>query len=102
MWEVKLVHGLWYTGSHLIVPCTGNIQENLFQFAHDSLRHFRTEKSYASLWDSPNMHKNLETSYFLGVMFVLKCRLKAQVLDQSSKDEDESLDSDSRDTGYPR
>ena len=63
---VQLINGLWYIGDHLVIPCTGNICENLFRLAHDTLRHFGADKSYAMLRDTyywPNMRADLEKSY---------------------------------------
>jgi hypothetical protein len=59
-------NSLWYIGDHLLIPCIGNLRENLFQLAHDCLGHFRADKSYASLRDTyywPNMHRDLEQAY---------------------------------------
>jgi hypothetical protein len=33
----KCINGLWYIGDRLLIPCTGDICENLFYLAHDSL-----------------------------------------------------------------
>ena len=46
---IKVTDGLIYIRSRLVVPWVGTIQEDLFQAAHDSLGHFRAEKSYANL-----------------------------------------------------
>jgi RNase H-like domain found in reverse transcriptase/Integrase zinc binding domain len=59
-------NGLWYISSRLVIPHYGNIRENLFQLAHDSLGHFGADKSYGSLRDAyywPNMRWDLEKSY---------------------------------------
>jgi RNase H-like domain found in reverse transcriptase/Integrase zinc binding domain len=58
--------GLWYVGGHLLVPQVPNVCESLFRLAHDSLGHFRADKSYATLRTTyywPNMHQDLEQSY---------------------------------------
>jgi hypothetical protein len=65
------VSGLWYAGSQLIIPCTGDIWEQLFHLAHDTLGHFGSDKSYASLQDMyywPNMRRDLEEAYILACM----------------------------------
>jgi hypothetical protein len=57
---------LYYVGSHLVIPHYGNLQEQLFCLAHDSMGHFGFEKSYGPLWESyywPNMCKDLEDAY---------------------------------------
>ena len=54
----RLVNDLWYIGNRLLIPRVTDICKNLFKLAHDSLRHFGADKSYASLRDSydwPNM-----------------------------------------------
>lgn len=53
-----LINGLWYIGNRLVIPRTGDLCENLFCLAHDTLGHFGADKSYANLWDAyhwPNM-----------------------------------------------
>jgi hypothetical protein len=58
----KHANGLWYIGDCLLIPCIGDIHENLFHLAHDSLGHFGADKSYAVLCDTfywPNMRHNL-------------------------------------------
>lgn len=40
----KLNNGLLFVGSHLMVPKYKNLHEQLFQLAHDNLRHFGGEK----------------------------------------------------------
>ena len=53
-----LINGLWYIGNRLVTPRTGDLCENLFCLAHDTLGHFGADKSYANLWDAyhwPNM-----------------------------------------------
>ena len=47
--SAKFVNGLWYVGSCLLIPRVGNICEQLYQLAHDTLGHFRSDKSYATL-----------------------------------------------------
>lgn len=69
MCDIQNINGLWYIRSHLIIPRTGTTQENLFHPAHNTLGHFRSEKSYASLRDCyywPNIRKDLESSYIPG------------------------------------
>ena len=46
---IKVIDGLVYIGSRLIIPRVGTIREDLFRMAHDNLGHFGAEKSYASL-----------------------------------------------------
>jgi hypothetical protein len=58
-------NGLWYIGDQLLIPCIGNICEELFHLAHDTSGHFSVDKSYAMLCDAyywPNMSHNLETT----------------------------------------
>jgi len=58
--------GLYYVGSCLVIPRYGNLQEQLFRLAHDSMGHFGFEKLYGSLRESyywPNMRKDLENAY---------------------------------------
>ena len=65
----KVVDGLIYIGSRLVIPQTGMIQEELFRLVHDSLGHFRAEKSYANLWSAyywPRMRAKLEGAYMPG------------------------------------
>jgi hypothetical protein len=62
----KCINGLWYVGSCLLIPRTGEICENLFRLTHDSLGHFGANKSYAVLCDAyywPNMQRDLEKGY---------------------------------------
>jgi len=62
----KCVNGLWYIGDCLLIPHLGDIRENLFRLAHDTLGHFGADKSYAVLHDAyywPNMHRDLEKAY---------------------------------------
>ncbi len=64
--NVREVNGLWYIGDRLLIPRTGNIREQLFRLAHDSLGHFGADKAYGSLRDAyywPNMRRDLELSY---------------------------------------
>lgn len=61
-------NGLWYAGSRLIIPRSGDVREQLFRLAHDTLGHFGADKSYAALQDAyywPNMRRDLERSYIL-------------------------------------
>ncbi len=56
--NVQEVNNLWYISDCLLIPHAGNIQEELFQLAHDCLSHFGSDKAYAALCDSyywPNM-----------------------------------------------
>jgi hypothetical protein len=53
----------------MVIPKYKNLCEHLFQLAHDNLRHFGAEKSYANLRDNfywPNMRKDLTNGYVLG------------------------------------
>jgi len=62
----KCVNGLWYIADRLLIPRIGDIHENLFRLAHDSLGHFGADKSYAILRDAyywPNMRRDLEKAY---------------------------------------
>ena len=70
MGDIQLINDLWYIGSQLIILQSGDIQENLFRLAHNSLGHFGMEKLYITLRDCywPNMRKDLETSYILGCL----------------------------------
>ena len=66
---IKIADGLIYIGSRLVVPQVGTICEDLFQMAHDSLRHFGAEKSYANLRSAyywPRMRTELEGAYVPG------------------------------------
>lgn len=57
---------LLYMGSRLIIPRHGDLREQLYRLAHDTLGHFGMDKSYAVLSDSyfwPNMRRDLEKSY---------------------------------------
>ena len=42
---VQLINGLWYVGNCLVVPCVGDLCENLYHLAHDPLGHFGADKS---------------------------------------------------------
>ena len=60
------INNLWYVGNRLLIPRVGELQENLFHLAHDTLRHFGADKAYAVLCDSYywlNMRCDLEKSY---------------------------------------
>ena len=66
---IKVVDGLIYIGSRLVVPRVGTIREDLFKAAHDNLGHFGAEKSYASLRTAyywPRMRSELEGAYIPG------------------------------------
>jgi hypothetical protein len=43
---------LWYISNRLLIPQVSNLRENLFRLAHDALRHFGADKSYASLQEN--------------------------------------------------
>jgi hypothetical protein len=63
---LKNINGLWYVGNRLLVPKVTDVWESLFRLTHDSLSHFKTDKSYASLRDSyywPGMRCDLEQAY---------------------------------------
>ena len=62
----QLINNLWYIGDCLMIPRTGDVHENLFHLAHDTLGHFSADKSYANLHDAyywPNMWTDLEKLY---------------------------------------
>ena len=66
---IKVVDGLIYIGSRLVVPRVGTVREDLFRAAHDSLGHFGAEKSYGSLRSAyywPRMRTELEEAYVPG------------------------------------
>ena len=42
---VKVIDGLIYIGSRLVIPRVGSIRERLFQMAHDALGHFGADKT---------------------------------------------------------
>jgi hypothetical protein len=67
---IKIIDGLIYIGSRLVVPRVGTIQEDLFRAAHDSLGHFGFDKSYATL----------RSTYYWPKM---RAVLRTQVLDTS-------------------
>ena len=49
-----------------MIPRTGDVCENLFCLAHDTLGHFGADKSYTNLCDAyywPNMRMDLEKLY---------------------------------------
>jgi hypothetical protein len=56
-------NGLWYINDRLLIPHITDVREQLFRLANNSLGHFGADKSYCSLQDWPNMHRNLEESY---------------------------------------
>jgi len=63
---ISEANGLWYVGSRLLIPRTGDLREQLFRIAHDSMGHFGADKSYALLRDDyywPNMRRDLEDAY---------------------------------------
>ena len=65
----KVVDGLVFIESRLVVPRVGTIREDLFRAAHDSLGHFGAEKSYANLRSAyywPRMRTELEEAYVPG------------------------------------
>ena len=62
------INNLWCIGNCLLIPRVGELQENLFHLAHDTLGHFGADKAYAVLHNSyywPNMRCDLEKSYIL-------------------------------------
>jgi len=66
---IKVVDGLIYIGSRLVVPRVGSIREQLFQMAHDALGHFGADKTYATLQSAyywPRMRTELEGAYIPG------------------------------------
>ena len=66
---IKLVDGLIYISTRLMVPWVGTLWEDLFQAAYDSLGHFGVEKSYANLCSAyywPKMRTELEQAYVPG------------------------------------
>jgi hypothetical protein len=66
----KCVNRLWYIGDRLLIPRIGDIRENLFRLAHDTLGHFGADKSYAILCDAyywPNMRCDWKKPIFLHV-----------------------------------
>ena len=66
---IKLVDGLIYISTRLVVPRVGTLREDLFQAVHDSLGHFGVEKSYANLRSAyywPKMRTELEQAYIPG------------------------------------
>ena len=67
--SVKVIDGLIYISSRLVIPRVGTIREDLFRMAHDSLGHFGAEKSYANLRSAyywPRMRAELEDAYVPG------------------------------------
>ena len=66
MLGARLINDLWYIGDRLVIPRTGDVCENLFRLAHDTLGHFGADKSYANLHNAyywPNMRMDLEKLY---------------------------------------
>ena len=62
----KLVNGLWYLRTRLLIPRVGNIWEQLYHLAHETLGHFGSDKLYVNLKDDyywPNMRRDLESMY---------------------------------------
>jgi hypothetical protein len=58
--------GLLYLNERLVIPRKAHLRETIFRLAHDSLGHFGTDKSYATIRESyywPNMRRDLEESY---------------------------------------
>jgi hypothetical protein len=69
--NIKLKNGLLFIGTRLIIPKYNNIQESLYQLAHDHLGHFGGKKSYASLKEEfywPNMRKDLLSAFIPGCL----------------------------------
>jgi hypothetical protein len=63
---ISTSNGLWYISDRLLIPRCGTLREDLFRLAHNTLGHFGTDKSYATLRDTyywPNMRRNLEKAY---------------------------------------
>lgn len=44
MKDITKINGLWYVAGRLVIPGGGNLRENLFWMAHDTLGHFGTDK----------------------------------------------------------
>ena len=66
MLSIQKQGDLLFIGECLVVPSSGNICESLFWLAHNSLGHFRFEKSYGALCNSYywlTMQKDLEAMY---------------------------------------
>ena len=62
----KLVNGLWYVGSRLLIPRVGDVWEQLFCLSHDTLGHFRAYNSYVTLRNAYywlNMRRDLGKAY---------------------------------------
>ncbi|PSR82057.1 hypothetical protein PHLCEN_2v6127 [Hermanssonia centrifuga] len=58
--------GLLHIGDRLVIPRVPKLREDVFALAHNALRHWGNEKSYAAIRASyywPNMRKELETLY---------------------------------------
>ena len=47
-----LINDLWHIGVCFVIPRTGEIHKNLFSLIHDTLEHFRVNKSYTNLQDA--------------------------------------------------
>lgn len=63
---VELVNGLWYIGTWLLILRVGDMWEQLYHLVHDTLGHFGSDKSYATLKDNyyrSNMWCDLEKAY---------------------------------------
>ena len=59
-------NNLLYVGHRLLIPNIPQIQELLYNLAHDTLGHFGFDKSYEALRDSyywPNMRQDLKQAY---------------------------------------
>ena len=64
--STKEANSLWHIGHRLLILHYGDIHENLFRLAHDTIGHFGFNKSYTMLRDEyywPNMHRDLENAY---------------------------------------
>ena len=64
--EVHIKDGLWFINDRLIIPAHGNIREQIFRLAHDTLGHFGFHKTYENIRNSyfwPNMRSDLEQGY---------------------------------------
>ncbi|GBE88839.1 hypothetical protein SCP_1402470 [Sparassis crispa] len=61
-------NGLLFIGDRLVIPHVPKLREAIFRLVHNSLGHFRFDKSYAAICNGyywPNMCKELEELYVL-------------------------------------
>ena len=59
-------NNLLYVGRRLLIPNIPHVHELFYNLAHDTLGHFKFDKSYEALRDSyywPNMRRDLEQAY---------------------------------------